>query len=69
MDQTKRAGWGAGYFAERVWIVGTNIAYAVMVFDVLRSWLVAVWAGWVERPEVRSHLTADGQIRRPYRQK
>lgn len=38
--------WQAGYFAEGAWIVGTNLAYAVIGVGVLQSGLVGEWAGW-----------------------
>jgi hypothetical protein len=38
--------WDAGYLAEGVWIIGTNLAYAVMGLAVLQSGLVGAWAGW-----------------------
>ena len=38
--------WDAGYLAEGVWIVGANIAYAVVGIAILQSGVVAAWAGW-----------------------
>lgn len=38
--------WDAGYLAEGVWIVGTNLAYAVMGVAILRSGLLPAWSGW-----------------------
>jgi hypothetical protein len=39
--------WQAGYFAEGAWVLGTNLAYAVIGVAILQTGLVAVWAGWV----------------------
>ena len=36
----------AGYLAEGAWILGTNIAYAVIGVAILQSGLVATWSGW-----------------------
>lgn len=39
--------WEAGYFAEGVWVIGANLAYAVIGVALLQSDLVGAWAGWV----------------------
>lgn len=39
--------WEAGYFAEGVWVIGSNVAYAVVGVAILQTGLVAAWAGWV----------------------
>lgn len=39
--------WDVGYYAEAVWIIGANIAYAVFGVAILGSDLVGSWAGWV----------------------
>ena len=39
--------WDAGYLAEGVWIVGTNLAYAAMGVAILQSGLLPAWSGWV----------------------
>ncbi|MGD2060949.1 MAG: hypothetical protein PVF87_08805 [Acidimicrobiia bacterium] len=39
--------WQGAYLAEGVWVIGTNLAYAVMGIAILGSGLVADWAGWV----------------------
>jgi hypothetical protein len=38
--------WDTGYLAEGVWILGANLAYAVMGLAILQSGLVGTWAGW-----------------------
>ena len=38
--------WQAGYLAEGVWIVGANLAYALVGVAILETGLVASWAGW-----------------------
>ena len=38
--------WGAGWFAEVVWIVGANVSYLVFGIALLNTDLVAGWAGW-----------------------
>ena len=39
--------WRAAYLSELTWIVGSNIVYAVLGGLILRTNLVADWAGWV----------------------
>lgn len=38
--------WTAGYFAEWVWVIGSNIAYATIGLALAQSSLVGGWAGW-----------------------
>jgi len=38
--------WAAGYLAEGVWVVGTNLAYAALGVAILQSGLLPAWAGW-----------------------
>lgn len=38
--------WDAGFLAELVWIVGSNVAYALIGLAILETDLVADWAGW-----------------------
>lgn len=38
--------WQAGYLAEGVWVVGANLAYALVGVAILETGLVASWAGW-----------------------
>lgn len=38
--------WDAAYLSEGVWIVGSNLAYAVLGAAVVRSEVVGTWAGW-----------------------
>ena len=38
--------WAAGYLAEGAWIIGTNLAYAVIGVAILQSGLVGAWSGW-----------------------
>lgn len=38
--------WEAAYFAEGAWIVGSNLAYALIGVAILQSGIVAAWAGW-----------------------
>lgn len=39
--------WSAAFLAELVWIVGSNIVYALVGGLILRTGVVAAWAGWV----------------------
>ncbi len=39
--------WTAGYVAEAVWVIGANLAYALLGVAVLGTGLVAAWAGWL----------------------
>lgn len=36
-----------GYLAEAVWVIGANLAYAVIGVAILGSGLLAAWAGWL----------------------
>jgi len=38
--------WQAGYFAEGTWIIGSNLAYAILGIGVLQSGMIGGWAGW-----------------------
>lgn len=39
--------WDAGYYAEAVWVIGSNLAYAVFGIAILGSEVIGSWAGWV----------------------
>ena len=39
--------WNAAYLTEIVFIAGSNLAYSLMGLGILRSDLVADWAGWL----------------------
>lgn len=39
--------WSAGYLAESMWVIESNVAYAVFGLAILQSALLAEWAGWV----------------------
>jgi hypothetical protein len=39
--------WAAGYLAEWTWVIGANVAVAVVGLALLQSGLVGSWAGWV----------------------
>lgn len=39
--------WNAAYVAEATWVIGANVAYVLFGIAVLRTGLVAEWAGWV----------------------
>jgi hypothetical protein len=39
--------WQGAYVAEGVWVIGTNLAYAVVGVAIVGSGVVADWAGWV----------------------
>lgn len=39
--------WDAGYLAEGVWVIGSNLAYALFGVAILQSGVTAPWAGWV----------------------
>ncbi len=39
--------WDAGYLAEGVWIVGSNLAFAGIGVAILQSGLLPAWSGWV----------------------
>lgn len=39
--------WSAAFLAEIVWIVGSNISYALFGLVILQTGVVADWAGWV----------------------
>ena len=41
------ASWNGAFVAELSWLVGANLAYAVMGAAILRTDFVADWAGWV----------------------
>ena len=38
--------WQAGHVAEGAWIIGSNLAYAVLGIAVLQTGLLPPWAGW-----------------------
>jgi hypothetical protein len=38
--------WEAAYLAEGAWVVGSNLAYAVIGLAIILSGLVGAWAGW-----------------------
>ena len=38
--------WDAANLAEAAWIIGANLAYALIGVAVFQSELVGVWAGW-----------------------
>lgn len=38
--------WDAAYLSEGVWIIGTNLAYAVVGVAIIQSGFVGAWAGW-----------------------
>lgn len=38
--------WETAYFGEGAWIVGSNLAYALIGVAILQSGLVGAWAGW-----------------------
>ncbi len=38
--------WSAGYLSESAWVVGANIAYAVIGLAILNTGLLPGWAGW-----------------------
>lgn len=39
--------WNAAFLTELFWIVGSNLAYAVIGVAILRTGLVGDWAGWI----------------------
>jgi hypothetical protein len=39
--------WEAAYLGELAWIIGSNLAYAVLGIAIIQSGLVGAWAGWV----------------------
>lgn len=39
--------WALGWMAEVTWVLGANLAYAVMGWAILASGLVGAWAGWM----------------------
>lgn len=38
--------WNGAFLAELFWIVGSNLAYALLGLAILQSGVVADWAGW-----------------------
>lgn len=39
--------WNSAYLAELVWIVGSNVVYALLGLSILQTGLLADWAGWI----------------------
>ena len=39
--------WETGYLAEGAWIIGGNLAYALIGLAILQSELLPAWSGWV----------------------
>jgi len=52
--------WKGAFLTELTWIVGANIAYALMGYAILTTDLVADWAGWCAM--VAGPLTAIGVL-------
>lgn len=39
--------WQSGYLTEGIWIIATNLSYALIGLGILQSGMTADWAGWV----------------------